>query len=165
MGFNRNIITAKDVENFAAAHTEAAKPRTLATAPPAVPAKGAPTADDFLTQVLKYIPLEIIGLYLAIAGILDANVKTKSAHALAVGLLLVGSAALACVYDWRILNVQRWQQILMTGVALAVYVFAAGGWFATTSWYQPWFASIAVPAFAIAVALWKLPPLPQPPAK
>jgi hypothetical protein len=48
----------------------------------------------------------------------------------------------------------------MSLIGLAIYVFAAGGWFATTSWYEPWYAAIALPFFGLIVAIIKLDPLP-----
>jgi hypothetical protein len=54
----------------------------------------------------------------------------------------------------------RREQIAVSIVGLAIYVFAVGGWFATTSWYHQWYASMALPVFALLVAIIKLKPLP-----
>jgi hypothetical protein len=57
----------------------------------------------------------------------------------------------------------RWSQIAMSVVGITVYVFALGGWFATTTWYHQWYASIVVPVFGLVIAILKLPPLPADP--
>jgi hypothetical protein len=51
----------------------------------------------------------------------------------------------------------------MSIVGIAVYVFAVGGWFATTTWYHQWYASILVPIFGLVIAILKLPALPEDP--
>jgi hypothetical protein len=50
----------------------------------------------------------------------------------------------------------------MSVLAFAVYVFAMGGWFATTGWYHQWYASIAVPTFVVLVGIIPVKPLPTP---
>lgn len=69
---------------------------------------------------------------------------------------------ITALYDWRVLNVVRRSQIVVSVLGLAVYVFAVGGWFATTTWYHQWYASLALPVFGLAVAIVKLKPLPVP---
>lgn len=119
-----------------------------------------PTEDDYLTKVVKYIPVEVLAAYLFMASVIDSNVTGKHAHAIWLGALLVGILALTIPYDVSVLNVVRWQQVAMSVVGVAVYVFALGGWFATTTWYHQWYASIVVPVFGLLIAVLKLPPLP-----
>jgi len=66
-------------------------------------------------------------------------------------------------YDLRVLNIVRGRQIAMSIIGTAVYVFAVGGWFATTTWYHQWYASIVLPVFALLIAILKLPALPEDP--
>jgi hypothetical protein len=166
---NRNIITAADV----AAARAGNPPRTLAANPPAGIVPGAQAAvavgpggvpisseDDYLTKVLKYLPLEVVGAYLFIAGVVDSNVTIRRDHAYWLGGLLIGFGIITALYDWRVLKIVRITQMVMSVVALVVYVFAVGGWFATTSWYHPWYAAIALPIFALLVAIVPVPPLP-----
>ena len=70
---------------------------------------------------------------------------------------------LTIAYDRRVLNIARWGQVAMSVIGLAVYVFALGGWFATTTWYHQWYASLLVPAFGLLVAIFRLKPLPADP--
>jgi hypothetical protein len=189
--FNRNIVTSEDVANAIAAPSPDKLPVTFVVnppagvvrvladdagggAPPAPPAPGAPappvppggvtvpTADDYLTKLLKYVPLEVLGAYLFIAGVIDSNVTDQRAHAWWLGALLIGMLVITAVYDWRVLGVVRPGQITMSLIGLAVYIFAIGGWFATTTWYHQWYASIALPLFGLLVAIVKLKPLPVP---
>jgi hypothetical protein len=122
-----------------------------------------PSEDDYLTKVVKYIPVEVLAAYLFMAGVIDSNVTSKDDHAIWLGGLLIGILVLTIPYDLRVLNIVRWSQIAMSVVGIAVYVFAVGGWFATTTWYHQWYASIVVPVFGLVIAILKLPPLPEDP--
>ena len=66
------------------------------------------------------------------------------------------------VYDVRVFNIARPTQVAMSVIGFAAYIFALVGWFATMSWYQPWYAALVLPAFALLVAIVRLKPLPQP---
>lgn len=123
-----------------------------------------PTADDYLTKLLKFVPLEVLGAYLFLQGVVEGNVTKSSDLSWWLGALLVGIVVLSIPYDIRVLNVVRPLQIAMGAVGLAVYVFALGGWFGTTTWYHQWYGSIALPLFALLVAVIRLKPLPAAPA-
>jgi branched-subunit amino acid transport protein len=139
-------------------------------APGAAPAGGpaggpgavkVPTADDYLTKLLKYVPIEILGAYLFVEGLITTNVDEGSdALQKWLGWTLVAAIILTAIYARTVLNVVRGSQIVMGAVGIAVYVFATGGWFATTSWYEDWFSGIALVLFALFVAVIKLPALP-----
>jgi hypothetical protein len=176
MRFNRNIIIQADVDRYMDPGSR--NPKTLTANPPSVPAQAAPgpagggpepggvtvpSEDDYLTKVVKYIPVEVLAAYLFMAGVIDSNVTDQHDHAIWLGGLLIGILVLTIPYDLRVLNVVRWQQVAMSVVAIAVYVFAVGGWFATTTWYHQWYASIVVPVFGLVIAILKLPPLPADP--
>jgi hypothetical protein len=122
-----------------------------------------PSEDDYLTKVVKYVPIEILAAYLLMAGVIDSNVTSKHDHAIWLGSLLAGILLLTIPYDLQVLKVVRWSQVAVSLVGLAVYIFALGGWFATTSWYHQWYASIVVPVFALLIAILKLKPLPPDP--
>jgi hypothetical protein len=178
MRFNRNIIIQADVDRLM--DVASADPKTLAAQPPSGyvpslapaaasaivgtgPAPGevsVPTEDDYLTKVVKYVPVEILAAYLFMASVIDSNVTGKHDRASWLGGLLIGTLVLTVPYDLSVLNVVRWQQVAISVVGIAVYVFALGGWFGTTTWYHQWYASIVVPVFGLLIAVFKLPPLP-----
>jgi hypothetical protein len=122
-----------------------------------------PTEDSYLTKLVKYVPIEVLGAYLLITSVIDSNVTKPHDKAIWLGALLVGFLVITAVYDNRVLGIVRGRQIAVSVVGLAVYVFAVGDWFATTTWYHPWYASVVVPAFGLLVAIFKLKPLPTDP--
>jgi hypothetical protein len=166
---NRNIITKADIAQMSAATTAGDVPKTLGAKPPAAPqaatapgGAAVPTEDDYITKLLKYIPIEILGAYLFMQTIVNSNVTTSHAHAVWLLCLLIGAGILTFAYDHWVLSIVRLTQLLMSVLAFAVYVFAMGGWFATTGWYHQWYASIAVPTFVVLVGIIPVKPLPTP---
>jgi hypothetical protein len=119
-----------------------------------------PRGDDYLTKLLKYVPIEVLGAYLFMAGVIDSSVTNIHDQAIWLGSLLIGILVLTILYVRVVLKIVRATQIAMSVVGLAVCVFALGGWFATTTWYHQWYASIVVALFAFVVAIFKPPPLP-----
>jgi hypothetical protein len=167
--FNRNVITDADISKLLA--PDAGTPKTLDAAPPAgdtsvatstQPAGGVkvPTADDYLTKLLKYVPVEVLGAYLFIEGLVTTNVDDPKQLQTWLFWILVITMVLSAVYARTVLSVVRTSQIAMGAVGIAVYVFATGGWFATTAWYESWFSGIALVLFGFLVAVIKLPSLP-----
>ena len=166
---NRNIITKADIAQMSKAVTPGDLPKTLDTKPPAGSAPEAAAApggvaisteDDYITKLLKYIPVEILGAYLFMQSVVNSNVTTRHAHAIWLLCLLIGAGIFTYAYDRWVLSIIRPAQLLMSVLAFAVYVFAMGGWFATTGWYHQWYASIAVPTFVVLVGIMPVKPLP-----
>ena len=52
-----------------------------------------PTEDDYLTKVVKYVPVEILAAYLLMAGVIDSNVTNTHDHAIWLGSLLARHSA------------------------------------------------------------------------
>jgi hypothetical protein len=183
---NRNIIEGSDIDSLEKGLVPATfdtmppanasistagpvpAPAGPAPAPAPAPAPGGtdtpvsvpkPTADNYITKLLKYVPLEVLGFYLFVQGLIIDNVDDRHERAIWLGSLLVLILVLTAAYDKSVLSIKRVTQIVMSVVGLAIYIFAIGGWFATTTWYQAWYATIALAVFGLAVSFIKLPPL------
>lgn len=166
--FNRNVITEQDITNLRDENFPG--PKTLESSPPAGVISSRvgmteaqlpiPTADGFLTTLLKYVPLEVVGSYLFIENLLKPLDQDWTEWALLALLLTTVLVALP-VYMRQALNVVRPLQVLMGGAGMAVYVFALGGWFATQEWYHPALGSIGLAVYAFLVKVVHLPALPS----
>jgi hypothetical protein len=165
VSFNRNIITKQDAANFDLAQGPGHEmPATLGADPPASTPGSQPTqGDDFLTQLVKFIPVEILGFYTLVASIIIANTEGDPGRGWWLLGLFAGSVALAPLYTWRVGKVVRPAQNIAGAAAMAVYVFAVGGWFTTLAWYRPWHGAIAVALAIVVLALFNLKPLPVAP--
>lgn len=163
MKFDRNIITEADAARLS---SSAAKRMVEKTKGPSIlgvePSKPPVfSSDDYLLMLLKYLPLEILGAYLFLATLIKENVDSASALATWLLSLLVFTVIVACLYDYFVLRVERVLQILMSGVGIVIYVLASGDWFATRSWYHPWYGSAALPIYGLMIKFMKLPSLPE----
>lgn len=119
-----------------------------------------PGPDGYKERLLKYIPAESVALYLTLDGICRASWAdegTKLWKGLLFSLLLV--LVLTPLYLRRVGRVEKRGQIAMSTLAFVVWVAAVGGWFATLSWWEPAFGSIAL---VVVTAL--LPLIEDPPA-
>ncbi len=150
---NRNIVTADDVRTLA----ESVQPVPVPTDRPAAPV----SVDTYMDRLIKYVPVEVIGCYLLLEGILrelftDDSLKYALAVLFAVGL------ALTWLVAKYVLDVERHAQIVVSMAAFAVWVFATGGWFKEVFSLQAGWGSIAVVGFGLLVGIVRMPPLPQP---
>jgi drug/metabolite transporter (DMT)-like permease len=145
---SRNILTEEDVSGALESNV--------------APVSRAPTADDYWGRLFKYVPVEIIGAYLIVSGVLDTAYQDGSA-ARQIAMAILGCLGLVAswLFTQRVLQVVRPTQLTMTVFAFAVWVFATGGVFATTGWWQPWMGTIAVVVFGVASRIVGLGSLPE----
>lgn len=141
---NRNIITSADVRTG-----------------PLETIGGQPTVDDYWARLVKYLPVEMIGAYLAVVGVLS-SVLDGAALRLALGSALVAGAVAVWWFAANVLRVTRRQQRVVSTVAFVLWVFATGGVFGTFGWWAPWMGSVAVVVFGVVVRIIQIGPPPEP---
>jgi hypothetical protein len=153
----RMIITQRDVEQqvqtLAKPFEEKAKdiglpPSTLDIK--AAVATPVPNADDYQSRLLKYIPAEVIAVYLTLDNALRSakdQIALQSWLWIIFGILLVGTP----LYLWRVSKVTKKVQLLISTIAFAVWVFALGGAFALQSWYHPVYGALLLPLYTFFV--------------
>lgn len=124
---------------------------------PAGPPPFAPIeADGYLDRLLKYVPTEIIALYLgAINVVPHGNPSYWTALWVIAGLCTVATP----IYMYFATRVPGqptlWSQIILSSVAFPVWVFAIGGPFREFRWYehQQWIAAIVISFSTFAMGL------------
>jgi hypothetical protein len=145
---SRAIITKRDITRANAQAQAVPSPQAQAVPTPQAP-------DDYRAKLMKYIPGEVVSLYVA----LEAVVKTSStspaqaqgAYWLVFGVCLIGTP----LYLWRLGKVHKSAQLLISTVAFAVWVFALGGPFDGWDWYQTHrlYPALIVPIYTFLTAL------------
>lgn len=102
------------------------------------------SADDYTSKLIKYIPGEVIALYIT----LDAIVRSSDSLAQAThwAIFLFGAIA-TYLYLWRVAKVTKQLQLIMSVGAFCVWVFAMGGPFVLVSWYQPAYGGLLLPIY------------------
>lgn len=96
----------------------------------------APTADEvdtYADKLLKLIPAEVIGVYLAMTSILDG---ATSVHAPVPWLVFLFGVFATWFYLRFTLKVTETRQLLLTSFAFVVWAFTIGGPFESLDWYR-----------------------------
>ena len=97
------------------------------------------TPDDYTSRLLKYVPTEVIALYLTLASLIRSGQEVGVSWEWFI--FLVGVIATP-LYLWRLQRVRKTLQLVLSTVAFAVWVFAIGGPFAQLAWYAPVYGGI-----------------------
>lgn len=151
MGIKWDVYSTKDV-----AAAQRRQPIGTAAPPGGVTP---PTADDLVSKLLKFVPIPVLGLYLMAVGVVGSATEGSEQENWLLGLLVLFTLA-TLAFVKRVLHVQRGSQLLVSGVAFLVYVFAIGDWFATRSWYDPFQGTLALIAFALVALIYQPKELP-----
>jgi hypothetical protein len=99
-------------------------------------------------RLLKLIPSEIVAAYIVLAGIIPiASAKW--------GLLIVSVVLLILVplYLWRIQDVKRLVQIVVTTISFVVWIYSIGGPFLYWGIYEKWIASVVLILWTLIVPI------------
>ena len=134
----------------------------------AAPAETQPQGDSYLTRVIKYIPAEIIAIYVIVDGFL----KTGKIGSLRVDqnlyfLIFAGFLVATPIYTYFATRKPgaplATGQILISAISFAAWVFALGGPFATLKPFYPdngaIISAILLPAVILLAGL--IAPKPQ----
>jgi hypothetical protein len=123
------------------------KSDTPAPSPPPPPEK----SDSYSDRLLKYIPPEVIALYLTLVGIVSAsaNNDTNALRWGVLGFCLVGTP----LYLWRVAKVRKALQLIISTVGFAVWAFSLGQPFSSYGWYQPIYSALLLPAYTFLIPI------------
>jgi hypothetical protein len=133
---SRSILTQRDID-------------TALSTREAAPARA---ADDYGTRVMKYIPAEVVTVYIAVQAVIAQAGPVDGSGTLlwiAFGFLLI----LTPVYLWRVTHVTKALQLVISTMSFAVWVFSLGGPFASFVWYQPLYGAVLLPLYTFAVGI------------
>jgi hypothetical protein len=131
-----------------------------------VPEETPKKPDDYLDRLLKYIPAEIIALYLAVT---NAVPSTDRSYHLTLWIVFAVTVASTPIYMYfatqnRPAEPVLWSQIVISSVAFPIWVFAIGGPFRYLPWYEAkhWIAAVVISFVTFFAALYKPQHTPNP---
>lgn len=140
---DRVIVTRSDVQARQASRGAAGGPTEA-------------TPDDYSARVMKYIPAEVVAVYVFVDGIIKQSTDATTLPTLmwsVFGVILV----LTPLYLWRVQKVGKWVQLLICTLAFAVWVFSMGGPFVNLEWYKAIYGAVLLPLFTFAVGILEPP--------
>ena len=136
----RTVISRKDLRRL-----EIKAKEKVSTTPAQLP-----EVDKYTSRLLKYIPAEVLVLYLTLDAIIRSSDKISLAGYWAIFILGIFATYL---YLWRIEKVQKQLQLLISVGAYCVWVFALGGPFVHLTWYDPIYGSLALPIYTFFIPI------------
>lgn len=145
----RHVVTAEDVVRWRSATRAGVPGEKIRGAEDPEPVSHS-DVDGYFGRLLKYIPAEVVGLYLAAQGIVR-SAEGEGATA-ALWVTFVVCLILTPLYLRRN-NVRRLPELTVSTIAFPVWVFAIGGPFEDLAIYRPWIASLVLLLYASVAAL------------
>jgi len=135
----REVLTSKDIKS--------------GSSPKVLGGDTVPTGkDQYVDRLLKYIPAEIVTLYIFVLGIIQ-NLRGSGEKEDIHWIVFAVFCILTYLYLRKMLHVAKIQQLIISVLAYAVWVFALGGPFALYGWYNPIYGEILLPIFTFGIAL------------
>ena len=119
----------------------------------------APPEDKYKDRLLKYIPAEVVTLYLTLTALLSGAAGLPLWPAWVI--FTIGIIATWCYLRYQFAVTDR-SQLVISSIAFVVWVFALGGPFKDLSWYKPIYGGLLLPIYTFFIAMKKTAPLPQP---
>mmetsp|Transcript_15946 Transcript_15946/g.34663 ORF Transcript_15946/g.34663 Transcript_15946/m.34663 type:complete len:153 (-) Transcript_15946:164-622(-) len=136
----RQVITKKDIEEekiaSATEDTVLVQPRKIAVQKP----------DGYLDRFLKYIPSEVIVMYITICGALGDKANPVLLW-VAYGLCQLGTP----LFLWRVGNVTKRKQLFISTLAFYFWAVAYGGPFHTIDGYHQAHNAFLLPLYTFFV--------------
>ncbi len=120
-----------------------------------IEANTAPPIDGYFDKLIKYIPSEIVGSWIAVKGLIigDSNLPINTL----LWILLVIFTALTAVYIFRQTSEPRTStaktQILISTGAFLVWAFALGEPFSSLAFYRPVYGSLLLILYNLTIPL------------
>ncbi len=108
--------------------------------------------DDYLTKLIKYIPSEVVALYIALYGIASAA-KEEISFVFISWLIFVIGIIGTVLYLWRVAKVSDCLQLIISTIAFVVWVFALGGPFSSLPWYHPVYGALLLPVYTFFIPI------------
>jgi len=137
---NREVVTAKDLQKINQSGTESKSP------------SGTITRDGYFDRLFKYIPAELVAGYIFVLGVVKQLTDTGEIR-IFQWILFIIFCILTPLYLWRVQKVMKVQQHIISILSFVVWVFALGGPFALSGWYNPVYGAILLPVFTLIVAI------------
>jgi len=111
--------------------------------------------DTYFDRVIKYIPADIVGAWVAVTGLINSATNVPSATVFWIAFIIGG--VLTAVWTLRQTREPKkppaiTQTMISTG-AFIVWVIALGGPFATLEFYRPLYGSLLLILYTLVVAL------------
>lgn len=111
-----------------------------------------PKEDDYKSKLLKFIPAEVVALYLTLDGVVKAAASQLPQNEtlwIVFWVLLIATP----LYLWRVTHVTKRPQLVISTISFAIWVFTLGGPFTGLGWYKPVEGALLLPLYTFFVPM------------
>ena len=106
--------------------------------------------DGYATRLLKYMPSEVIALYLTLTSL----VRSSAGAGLWLDWLIFAVGVVATpLYLWRLQKVRKPLQLVISTGAFVVWAFALGAPFAQLTWYAPVYGGVLLSMYTFLIPI------------
>ena len=138
----REVITSRDLQRMNESGTGSRIPAETIT------------RDAYFDRLFKYIPAELVAGYIFVLGVVKQLTNAGEIMVFQWALFII-FCIMTPLYLWRVQKVQKIQQHIISLLSFVVWVFALGGPFALSGWYNQVYGAILLPVFTLIVAIWE----------
>ena len=155
----REVISKNDVANL---HKQLQELADLRQKLGAVAAAGAPlpdvTEDKYKDRLLKYIPADVIAIYLTLQGfvaMLNNPAPIRALHWAVFGIILV----ITIPWQRKVAKIGKWAQVWIGVGAFIVLAITVGEPFTAANlgvWYQSAYGAMILALYTFLIPLWEI---------
>jgi hypothetical protein len=110
--------------------------------------------DDYVTKLLKYIPVEVIALYITLEALVRSSGGTQQPELQLYWFIFAFGIVVTPLYLWRIQKVHKVSQLSISTAAFLVWVFAMGGpHFNELGWYESIYGAMLLPIYTFLIPI------------
>ena len=109
--------------------------------------------NNYISRLVKYIPSEVIALYLTLDSIIRAADKSIPNYNYLYWFIFAFGLIITPIYLWTLQNVRIKRQLFISTLSFAVWVIAIGGHFVNLEWYNPVYGSILLPILTFLIPI------------
>lgn len=154
---SRTVFTKEDLERRMRSVQQQAIRTAEAGAVASSPVLTAEKPDDYRDRLMKYIPADIVAIYLSLLALIKAANPDKT-PIIAIEWAIFGIIFVVSVpWQRKVVKIDKWQQVVIGTVAFVLWAITLGDPFTTTwgTWYQPLYGSIFLMLFTFLIPLFQ----------
>lgn len=153
----RTVVTQKDVERQLQAAREKAKAAAAEGMVAGAAVPKAETPDTYKDRLLKYIPAEIVAIYLALLSVLKTAPPSTTPIITVEWVVFLIILIVTVPWQRKVMKIAKWQQVAIGTLAFVFWAVSLGDPFDTSwkAWYQPLYGTMAMMLYTFLIPLFE----------
>lgn len=150
----RTIVTQRDAE----LRERMWQAQSNAAVSAGIPSVSTNTPDGYRDRLLKYIPAEIVAIYLALLSLIKTSDPQTTPVITVEWTIFLIVLIVSVPWQRRIMKISKWQQVMIGTIAFVFWAMSLGDPF-NTSWkasgYRPLYGTIAMMLYTFLIPLFE----------